>query len=162
MLICRHLAISNTGFLMSRPAHASLGASGCLPCRQLSCTLPDEATHHWCGSQTHCSLNCLLAAEVGPFSALQVLEVKELALREPADMGALAACSPILQKLYITEFWTVGSHQPTKTASSPALLLPVRDTAFHLLLGSCRLAPSSCFNRIWCCLAVSTCTFAIP
>jgi len=50
---------------------------------------------------------------IGPFAALKILEVKEIAVRDqPMDLGALAACSSQLKTMVVSEFWGVGPVQP--------------------------------------------------
>ncbi|KAF5830532.1 hypothetical protein DUNSADRAFT_14383 [Dunaliella salina] len=49
---------------------------------------------------------------IGPFAALKILEVKEVAVRDqPMDLGSLAACSPQLKTMVVSEFWGVGPVQ---------------------------------------------------
>jgi hypothetical protein len=43
--------------------------------------------------------------EIGPFTDLEALEVVEMAVADPLDLGLLASCSPRLKLLHLSELW---------------------------------------------------------
>jgi hypothetical protein len=42
---------------------------------------------------------------IGSFTELEALEVIEMAVTDPLDLGVLASCSPRLKLLHLSELW---------------------------------------------------------